>query len=292
MPVKVYTMSDLHVDYHGNMQHLLNLKHPDYADSTLIVSGDCSDKLDKLSQLLCHFKTIFAEVFFVPGNHELWVRDDKHAHSIDKFESILRLCQNLGVHTQPVKIGSGEHSVWIVPMFSWYTKPGEGDDNLFEHKDGNDITEEIWSDNRFCRWDPLAPDQSVVDYFLALNTQHVERQYDAPVISFSHFLPLKELSFVIGFLENGPKHFIDPLPEFNFTRVAGTSRLAAQIKQAGSVMHIHGHQHRNRHRDIDGITHISHCLGYPKERQNPHWRGTNLPKQVWHDGKIDVEQPF
>ena len=50
--------------------------------------------------------------------------------------------------------------------------------------------------------------------------------------------------------------------------------------------HVHGHQHRQRDRIIDGVRYVSHCLAYPSERQE----GTCVvgqpvdpdnPKLVW-----------
>jgi hypothetical protein len=65
----------------------------------------------------------------------------------------------------------------------------------------------------------------------------------------------------------------DRAPEFNFTRVAGCRQLDEQLRMLGSVLHLYGHQHRNRDRMIDGVRYVSHCLGYP-----PEWReGTELP---------------
>ena len=141
-----------------------------------------------------------------------------------------------------------------------------------------------------CRWDSLPHGQRPVDYFLALNQTNVDRQYDAPVISFSHFLPLSELIYPLNWVPR--KDFSDPVPQFNFSEVAGTTLLAEQITTLGSIIHIHGHQHRNRHRDINGITYISHCLGYPKERKSPSWRGDNLPKLIWDDGPVPTAEAF
>jgi Icc-related predicted phosphoesterase len=292
MPIKVYTLSDLHIDYQGNLQHLLSLKGEQYSDATIIVSGDASDNLEKLGILLSHFKKVFAEVFFVPGNHELWVRDRNHVDSVQKFNAILALCKQLNVRTQPHKLIENEQAVWIVPLFSWYTKPEQAKDSLFVSKPGDDQTELIWSDNRFCNWDSLPAGQMPVDYFLGLNKENVKKAYDAPVISFSHFLPSTSLVFHISHNPDKPINGVDPMPEFNFTRVAGTTRLLDQIKKIGSTLHIHGHQHRNRHRTVDGIMHISHCLGYPRERQSTHWHGDNLPKLIWDSGVIEPTQPF
>ncbi len=54
-------------------------------------------------------------------------------------------------------------------------------------------------------------------------------------------------------------------------------------------MHVYGHQHRNRHREEDGVVYVSHCLGYPKERGDRNDDFHLLPKLVWDDGEfVDV----
>ena len=179
-----------------------------------------------------------------------------------------------------------------MPLFSWYSKPEEGQDSLFVDKPGDDQTELIWSDNRFCDWSTITPHKTPSDFFLSLNESRVNRNYDAPVITFSHFLPWPELSFPIEFNGQLPPDWQDPMPEFNFTRVAGSTNLGEQIKRIGSQTHVFGHQHRNRHRTINGITYISHCLGYPRERDDDQWHGDDLPKLIWHNGPIDVADAF
>ena len=73
---------------------------------------------------------------------------------------------------------------------------------------------------------------------------------------------------------------------FNFSRVAGCSLIDEQARQLHTVCHVHGHQHRQRDRIIDGVRYVSHCLAYPSERQE----GTCVvgepvdpdnPKLVW-----------
>ena len=297
MTIKIYTMSDLHVDYKGNFKHLLSLNDPSYQHAALIVAGDATDDLEKLEQLLSHFKTTFAEVFFVPGNHELWVRRGDIIDSVSKFWAIIDMCQRIGVRTQPLKLGSGDEAVWVVPLFSWYTKPEEGDDTLFFDKSSaenfvKDETEEIWSDNFFCRWTRLGSNKRVVDFFLELNGPVCQRQYDAPVVSFSHFLPRQDLIFPFRNWRQHLGKFKDPLPQFNFTRVAGSVEIDDQIRRVGSILHVYGHQHRNRHRKEGGVTYVSHCLGYPKERIQAHWRGDDLPKLIWENGVVTVEEEF
>ena len=294
MPVKVYSLSDLHVDYQDNMQQLLRLNSPEYRDAALILAGDATDHLDKLATLLRHFVKHFAVVLFVPGNHELWIRRDEAADSIEKFQQVLALCDELGVHTRPLRFGQGDGATWLVPLFSWYTKPEQGDDSLYRPKKAeSDKTERIWSDNHFCQWTSLDNGLTPNDYFLGLNEPATSREYDAPVISFSHFLPHQQLIFRLDYLKNPGQNFEDPLPQFNFSRVAGSTRLDEQIRRIGSTIHIYGHQHRDRHRLLDGVTYISHCFGYPAEREgrNAQAGGLNKPPMlVWRDGPVGTPE--
>ena len=167
----------------------------------------------------------------------------------------------------------------IVPLFSWYSQPEQDPlDSLYLTKKGEDPTLSMWSDRRFVRDDPDVRDLSA--FFLKLNKERVEMAYDNQVISFSHFLPRQELIF-----SNGPPVAIsggDPYPSFNFSRVAGSAGLDRQVRTLGSRLHVYGHQHRNRNLEIEGVTYISHCLGYPQERTSGRILGLEFgPRLVW-----------
>ncbi|NKI15922.1 hypothetical protein HCU74_00690 [Spongiibacter sp. KMU-166] len=289
---RIFAISDLHVDFPENLQYMLSLSNHDYLDDTLIIAGDVSDSLSRLEQLLVDVRQKFRQVAFVPGNHELWVRDKTAANSLEKFNTIMTLCQQVGVHTEPFRVEYGQRSVWLVPLYSWY-RTGEADKHsLLITKEGEDWKKSYWMDNYNCRW----PDQldaesgAVADFFLSLNKDAVTRGYDAPILSFSHFLPRKELIFddpVIAarFCQADaviPAYPGDPAPTFNFTRVAGCDKLDEQIRQLGAVMHVYGHQHHQRNRSIAGVSYVSNCLGYARERRR--LGGYASPKMLWRDG--------
>jgi predicted phosphodiesterase len=283
--MRVFALSDVHVDYQANMAWLQALSPTHYGDDTLILAGDVSDDLDKLRAALTRVRATFAEVFFVPGNHELWVRRGNGADSMAKFRQILELCAALGVRTRPARVGAGGESqgVWIVPLFSWYIQPEEGEGSLFVEKPGEDRTREMWVDNALTRWPSLAPDRTVAEAFLHLNEPHLARQYDTPVLSFSHFLPRLELIFrTQEEREAAGITLRDAHPWFNFSRVAGCTGLETQIRRLGSRVHVYGHQHRNRYRMIDGVLYISHCLAYPHERARGYVHHVeSSPRLIW-----------
>jgi hypothetical protein len=200
-----------------------------------------------------------------------------------KFQEILALCDILGVHTRPAKVGA---AVWVVPLFSWYVRPEEGSESLFVPKPGEAPGFDRWSDDYFTRWPVLPVGQTLSDYFLSLNTPYLQQAYDAPIISCSHFVPRTDLIFSTPAERAATRSVpVDTAPSFNFSRVAGSWGIEAQIRQLGSSVHVYGHQHRNRRRLIDGVQYIAHSLGYQRERDLGHIRGLEHgPALIWDPG--------
>jgi predicted phosphodiesterase len=264
--MRVFALSDIHVDYPDNMAWVQSLSKDDYTQDILLLAGDVCHELGKFEEAVCRLREKFAQVFFVPGNHDLWLLQGEFADSIEKFHRLLDICCRVGIATKPAKAIDNGEAAWIVPLFSWYTKPENGLDSLFLPMAGGDrVGMDSWGDEHFVRWGDRA---SPAQYFLGLNARNVELTYDAPVISFSHFLPRIELLFPPEYLAAGvPTNW--PLRDgFNFSRVAGTRALDQQIRRLGSFVHVYGHQHRNRWVAIDGTLYVSHCLGYPHERKS------------------------
>jgi hypothetical protein len=214
-------------------------------------------------------------VFFVPGNHDLWIVGEGEEDSLRKFHTILELCASLDVGCKPGVVGHGDEAVCIVPLFSWYTQAEEGPDTLYRPKAGESESLDMWADFSCIRW-PGAATFPAARHFLALN-EPLPRT-SLPRISFSHFLPRQDLIFPSSRAEHAP----DPAPGFNFSRVAGTSALDAQVRALGSAVHVYGHQHRDRCRLVDGIWYVSHCLGYPRERELS-GVGEKRPMTIWDE---------
>lgn len=191
-----------------------------------------------------------------------------------------------------------------MPLFSWYTKPEEDkDDSLYIsstlYEENLSWMEQVWMDNHLCKWDTLPGGQTKSKYFAALNEQYLNENY-SNIISFSHFVPSLQLiksleednlevekeRKLLGFSEDNikPAAMQGGAKGFNFTRYAGSKVLQEQIKQLKPLVHVYGHQHRNRDRVVDGIRYVSHCLGTLKEQKDgwvwgmATWKG---PKQIW-----------
>ena len=266
---RVWAISDIHVDHRENRLWLERLCGEEHGDDILILAGDVASNRELVEWALERLAAAYSRVFFVPGNHDLWVIRDEPNDSLDQFNELMGVCSELGVLTQATRISApeGGRAVFIVPLNAWYSEPAEGEDSLFVPKEGEDPSLSMWADRARIRWpDSLS---SPAAYFLSLNQLHETVAEDTDVISFSHFLPRTELIFSSAderarFGEQGG----DRAPLFNFSRVAGSMGIERQIRQLGSVVHVHGHQHRNRDREIEGVRYVSHCLGYPQERRS------------------------
>jgi len=290
--MKLYAFSDLHIDYKENREWCENIHTDAHSEDAIILAGDLTHDMKKLEEVLCMFVSKFRYVFYVPGNHELWVSKTAeggilYQDSIEKFHKILAMCERIGVHTKPLKIGLlPSKQVWVVPLFAWY------DENLDSIPvDENNELIAGWTDFVMCKWPahfiphPLNPHTnnngnsnnngnnkpvSPSEYFLNLNEERVNMEYDAPVITFSHFLPRRDVLPPTAYL------LIPFLP-----KVSGTKELDVQIRKLKATTHVFGHTHINRNYDRDGIHYVQNALAYPRERQ--YWKfPTNISDlEIW-----------
>lgn len=272
--MRVLALSDLHSDFPDNRRWLTGLSQQEYRQDVLILAGDISHQWSQLTWTLETLQARFAQVFFVPGNHDLWLHRGDFVDSLAKWQALSALCQSLGVEVRPQRLA---HGPWIVPLLSWYSLPAAGLVSLGMGEPPTPEDLHVWSDTHLVRW-PAAWMADPAAHFAACNTLSVTDK--APVISFSHFLPRQELL---------PQHW-PPQPgaaprrrgRFNFSWVAGSLHIETQLRRLGSRLHIHGHQHRNRRRLLEGVLYLSHCLGYPRERQRGELDPMTLaPLVVW-----------
>jgi predicted phosphodiesterase len=246
--MRVFALSDLHVDFEANAQWVQALSRSDYQDDVLILAGDVSDSLARLGRCLHALALRFRRVFFVPGNHELWVvRDGGSGNSLHKFEQVMSTAADCGVATTAEHIGG----VSIVPLLGWY-----------DHSFGQPSTElaGMWSDFHACRWPAGWTASDITEHFVGRNVlPGVSGSGEAAAkpaftISFSHFLPR-----------------IDVMPGScaavtrKLQPVLGSRRLEALIREIGSNIHVYGHSHVNRNVVIDGVNYVNNAFAYPYE---------------------------
>jgi len=287
--MKVFAVSDLHVDYKENKEWCDDIPEEEHLNDVIIVAGDVSHDIKKLEETLLLFRRKFDAVFYVPGNHELWVRngDPSIRNSIDKFEEIISLCKRIGVHVSPHKVGNTK-KVWVVPLFAWYHENLDSDEDDYDDEKTRD-TLKGWTDFLMCKWPtnfiqhPLNPHESRAllshqtvspkDYFAALNAPHMH-PYDAPVISFSHFVPRRDLL--------PPKEFLF-IPFL--TKVSGALEIEKQLRQINSTIHVFGHTHIQCHNTKDGVYYVQNALAYPRERKHLNTPVSLSRFKIWDDAE-------
>jgi len=93
--MRVFAVSDIHVDYKENLAWTLSLDNKEYANDILILAGDVTDKMSLLKQVLVSLAASFKAVMFVPGNHELWVQENDFDCSLDSSRQSLNFVNHV-----------------------------------------------------------------------------------------------------------------------------------------------------------------------------------------------------
>ena len=279
---EVVAWSDLHSDMGANMDHLQQL--PLMPETVLLLAGDLATKMEILESSFRILQEKFGVVFYVPGNHELWVHKKEGLTSLHKFFAILELCDRLGVHTRPAFISK---DCAVCPLFSWYK------DNLVDgfKRDMANIPFDVqcsWPWDLTGRGDSNDSQQTeIADFFAGLNERRIriappealeaararptEVQEGVPresevleraptVLTMSHFVPRQECY-------PGPRRLCG---------VMGCREIEGQIRAVGSRCHVFGHSHISCDREVDCVRYVQHPLGYPTD-----YHRRTEPTRVW-----------
>lgn len=240
--MRVFAISDLHVDFPENNSWVQQLSSVDYTEDVLLLAGDLSDSLSLVGQCLTALRKRFRHVLFLPGNHELWVvRESAAADSLKKFDQVLAVANDSGATTRSLQLPG----MYLVPLWSWY-------DYSF-----GPVTESLrsqWGDFYACRWPHDMDAPALAQHFLARNDL-VEPPVSCRVVTLSHFLPRADL-----LPDLLPASARDLLP------VLGSAAIDVRVRQLGASLHVYGHSHLNRQVMRKGVMYVNAALGYPRER--------------------------
>ncbi|HJT59537.1 MAG TPA: metallophosphoesterase, partial [Ktedonobacteraceae bacterium] len=132
--MKLYAISDLHLMSQVNRQALEAL--PFYRKDWLILAGDIAETFELHRYALSLLTRRFAQVVWVPGNHDLWTLPsassaEEQERGEAKYRKLVTICREYGVLTpeDPYVIWPGENApAMLVPLFLLYDYSFRPDD--------------------------------------------------------------------------------------------------------------------------------------------------------------------
>lgn len=121
--MNLYAISDLHLGHSINRQALTQL--PAYPDDWLLVAGDVGETEAHLIEALQLLTSRFAQVLWVPGNHDLWTlpNDPTLLRGEAKYQRLIKICRDFGVLTpeDPYVLWPGSSTPYLLaPLFLLY----------------------------------------------------------------------------------------------------------------------------------------------------------------------------
>lgn len=304
-------VSDMHVEHKGNGAWLDAL--PDgrggapARGSVLLCAGDVATNPTLLRRALRALKRAYETVFFVPGNHDLWVTCKTQPDSMRKYDALLALCAEENVMTGPARFSTPDgRGLWIVPLASWHHASWDTDPPL-RAPPGMQLTVDpkqrhSASDDACCKWPShLQPGSDALaaavdarndtpEYREAIASIARERAEAAAaghlpplVVSLSHMLPKQAL------LPEKRHLFMPTLHE-----IVGSSFLNERVEALAPHVHCFGHTHFAWDQTLPSadraheVRYVSWPLGSPHEqaRRVPYARDKAackawLPVVIW-----------
>ena len=255
--LKLHAISDLHVGFKDNLIALTEL--PAHPNDWLILCGDIADTPEQLEIALQVLQKKFAQLIWVPGNHELWtVPRSSLLRGVARYESLVELCRRYGVLTpeDPYPIWQGEGGPHLLaPLFLLYDYSFRPDHIPVEKS-------VAWAaeSNIVCTDEMMlhpVPYDRVGDWCEArcLESEgRLERalaETEHPAVLIAHF-PLKQELAVLPRIQR-------------FMVWCGTRRTEDWHQRFRASVVVSGHLHIPCTRTIDGVRFEEVSLGYPQQ---------------------------
>lgn len=265
---RLLAVSDLHVGFAENRELMAEITPTSSAD-WLIVAGDVGEFVADIEWALGQLRARFAEVIWVPGNHELWThrREPLRLRGLERYEHLVAMCRRLGVRTPEEEYltwrGPGGPVV-IAPLFLLYdyTFLPDGATTKAEALERAYATGILANDEAMLHADPYPTKEAWCWARLAETESRLAALPDAArTILVNHFPLVREPTAVLRYPA--------------FAQWCGTVRTADWPRRFNAAAVVYGHLHIPRTTWHDGIRHVEVSLGYPRE-----WRRRARPPVI------------
>jgi 3',5'-cyclic AMP phosphodiesterase CpdA len=265
---RLLAVSDLHVGFAAN-RVIAERIGPVSAADWLIVAGDVGERAADVEWALGTLRERFAEVVWVPGNHELWThsRDPLRLRGDERYRHLVDVCRRLGVVTpeDPYPVWAGEGGpVAVAPLFVLYDysfRPA-GAASAAEGLAQAYSTGVVSTDERWLHPDPFPSREAWCHERVATTERRLaELPPGLPTVLVNHFPLVREPTAVMRY----------PV----FAQWCGTVRTADWPVRFRAQAVVYGHLHIPRTTWHDGVRHEEVSLGYPRE-----WRRRAAPPVI------------
>ena len=264
-------VSDLHVSYPENRAYVEQLRPRSDAD-WLLVAGDVCERVADLAEVLGLLARRFAQVVWVPGNHELWSSPGEDAlRGVARYQQLVEVCRGLGVLTpeDPFPLWPGpDGPVRIAPLFLLYDysfrPPGtrtKEEGLAYAHGTGVVCTDEYR-----LHPDPYPQREDWCRDRVALSLRRLEAcDPTEPLVLVNHYPLVREPTRILRYPE--------------FAQWCGTEATADWHLRFPVAAMVYGHLHIPRTTWHDGVRFEEVSLGYPREWQ-PRPTAPVLPREI------------
>ncbi|MDQ2708554.1 MAG: metallophosphoesterase [Actinomycetota bacterium] len=262
-------VSDLHVGHRDNREIVDGLR-PGHPGDWLIVGGDVAERVEPIERTLSQLRERFAEVIWVPGNHELWTRsrDTVQLRGAHRYQHLVAMCRSIGVHTPedpfPVWPGTGG-PVRVAPLFLLYdyTFRAPGTSTTEESLAYAHNTGVVCTDERLLHPDPYPSREEWCQARVVSSAERLaaDADPDVPFVLVNHWPLVREPTRVLCYPE--------------FAQWCGTELTADWHTRFPTAAVVYGHLHIPRSTVYDGVPFEEVSLGYPRE-----WRRRGLPADL------------
>lgn len=255
---KLLAVSDLHISYPENRAIVQGLRPHTDAD-WLLIAGDTSERLADIAIVLRLLTKRFAQVVWVPGNHDLWSSKDgdDEMRGVARYELLVALCRELGVLTpeDPYPIWQGPGGpVRIAPLFLLYdyTFRPPGTDTKEEGLAYAYRTGVVCNDEFRLHPDPYPSREAWCADRVALTQQRLDEcDPSVPLVLVNHYPLVREPTRILRYPE--------------FAQWCGTTATADWHVRYPVEAVVYGHLHIPRTTWHDGVRFEEVSLGYPRE---------------------------